>query len=278
MLTARASLAVVAVGGRFYAVGGWNETYLSPLEEYDPETDQWQHRTPMLTARTGLAAVEVGGQIYVIGGYDGNRRLGTVEMYDPPFYDTDGDGIADDEELRYGRDPLGPETDIDTDGDGLTDVEEATQYGTNPWIPDTDADTDGDGLPNVEEVDLYGTSPSVADTDEDGLTDGVEVITYDTDPLVVDSDGDGLSDGKEVDIYQTDPLNEDSDGDNYSDGEEVAKGTDPNASEDYPVITKPETTTGPRELLGLNLQEWAAIATILGVIIATIIRIKRKHA
>ena len=108
MPTARISLATGAVGGRLYAIGGL-ETYPSPVEEYDPLTDTWESRTPLPTPRAGLAAAVVRGRLYAIGGFDGDRRLGTVEEYDPPFYDTDGDGFADDDELRYGRDPLVPE-------------------------------------------------------------------------------------------------------------------------------------------------------------------------
>jgi len=240
MSTAQISLASGAVGGRLYAIGGL-ETYPSPVEEYNPLTDTWESRTPLPTPRSGLAAAVVRGRLYAIGGYDGNRRLSTVEEYDPPFYDTDGDGFADDEELRYGRDPLVPEPAIetDTDGDGLLDTDEVTKYGTNPWVPDIEADTDGDGLANVAEVDRYGTNATVTDTDGDGLGDGVEVLTYETDPLGMDSDGDGLGDGEEVLTYETDPLVADTDGDTYSDGVEVSAGTNPQDPAEYP-----STTTG----------------------------------
>ncbi|MFQ6124976.1 MAG: kelch repeat-containing protein [Candidatus Heimdallarchaeota archaeon] len=261
--TAQISLAAGAVGGRLYAIGGL-ETNPSPVEEYDPLTDTWESRIPLPTPRAGLAAAVVRGRLYAIGGYDGNRRLSTVEEYDPPFYDTDGDGFADDEELRYGRDPLVPEpaTETDTDGDGLPDIEEVTKYGTNPWVPDIEADTDGDGLTNVAEVDRYRTNATVADTDRDGLGDGVEVLTYKTNPLVTDTDmddltdgeevttyetnptvadtdGDGLFDGEEVLTYETNPLVVDTDEDTYSDGAEVAAGTNPQDPAEYP-----STTTG----------------------------------
>jgi len=206
MPTAQISLAAGTVGGRLYAIGGI-ETYPSPVQEYEPLTNTWESRTPMPTPRSGLVVAMVKGRLYAIGGNDGNKWLSTVEEYDPPFYDTDGDGFADDDELRYGRDPLVPEpaTETDTDEDGLLDTDEVTKYMTNPWIPDADADTDGDRLSNVVEVDKYGTNLTVADTDRDGLEDGEEVLTYETDPLVVDTDGDTYSDGVEVD-EGTNPL------------------------------------------------------------------------
>lgn len=83
------------------------------VEEYDPATNTWTPRAPLLYPQGGLAAAAVNGRIYAIGGgttwVDVNvEAVGStvVEEYNPPFFDTDGDGRADDEELRYGTDPL----------------------------------------------------------------------------------------------------------------------------------------------------------------------------
>jgi len=70
----------------------------------------------------------------------------------------------------------------DTDGDGLSDADEA-RYGTNPNKPDTD----GDGLLDGEEVHRYKTDPRVKDTDDGGISDGVEVL-HGTNPLDPDDD------------------------------------------------------------------------------------------
>jgi len=59
---------------------------------------------------------------------------------------------------------------LDTDGDGLANADELAA-GTSSSKPDTD----GDGLGDREEVKVYGTNPLKADTDGDGFTDGVEV-------------------------------------------------------------------------------------------------------
>ncbi len=104
----------------------------------------------------------------------------------------------------------------DSDGDGLTDYDEA-RYGTSILGPDTD----GDYLPDGKEVEL-STDPRNPDTDGDGLLDGQEVLTYEdleyrkplvwinsnkayepskswtTDPTKADTDGDGLTDGQEI--------------------------------------------------------------------------------
>lgn len=65
--------------------------------------------------------------------------------------DTDGDGIYDFAEYRFGTDPFNE----DTDGDGLLDGDEVFIYGSNPLL----TDTDGDGIPDNEEVKI-GADPS----------------------------------------------------------------------------------------------------------------------
>ncbi|MGD8485834.1 MAG: SGNH hydrolase domain-containing protein [Chloroflexota bacterium] len=80
--------------------------------------------------------------------------------------DTDGDGLQDHFEERYGQtDPRLR----DTDGNGLSDALE---------------DGDGDRVSAIAEQ-RYGTDPTVDDSDGDGITDGEE-----------DSDGDGTSDAR----------------------------------------------------------------------------------
>lgn len=60
----------------------------------------------------------------------------------------------------------------DSDGDGMSDTFEK-KFGLNPTIDDSAGDIDGDGLSNLDEQN-EGSSPQVADTDGDGLTDGEE--------------------------------------------------------------------------------------------------------
>ncbi|MFH1564659.1 MAG: binary toxin-like calcium binding domain-containing protein [bacterium] len=59
---------------------------------------------------------------------------------------------------------------IDTDGDGLTDKDEI-KFGTDAKL----IDTDSDGLTDKEEVIKYKTNPHSTDSDNDGYTDGEEI-------------------------------------------------------------------------------------------------------
>lgn len=132
-----------------------------------------------------------------------------------PYADSDGDGMIDSWENRYGLNANDPgDANSDSDGDGLTNLQES-QYGSNPNSSDSDSDNLSDGA----EVNDYGTHPARADTDNDGLNDDVE-LGLGTNPLEDDTDGDGLIDGDEQPLG-ADPLDPDSDGDSISDGDEV---------------------------------------------------------
>jgi hypothetical protein len=68
--------------------------------------------------------------------------------------DTDGDGIADSWELKYGLDPNNPrDALLDFDNDGLTNLQEFI-FGTDP----RKTDTDGDGFSDFEEI-TFGKDP-----------------------------------------------------------------------------------------------------------------------
>ena len=69
--------------GHVYAVGGWfGGRYLSSVERYDEEKNEWEAVASMGTERSGLGACVLGGRLYAVGGDDGNRRLSCVERYD----------------------------------------------------------------------------------------------------------------------------------------------------------------------------------------------------
>src|SRR5215212_557119 len=82
--------------------------------------------------------------------------------------DLDGDNYADAAELEVGLDPNNP----DTDGDGVADGDEVTIYFTDPWV----WDSDGDGISDGEELFGVMTDPLVWDTNGDGIGDGETIV------------------------------------------------------------------------------------------------------
>ncbi|MBX3000053.1 MAG: hypothetical protein KF893_16145 [Caldilineaceae bacterium] len=96
--------------------------------------------------------------------------------------DADNDGLPDAFEMQDSR--LNPLS-ADSDGDGLADYEEIRR-GTRP----DRADTDGDGLSDNDEI----TGWELVYADADGATRRTWVTS---DPLVFDTDGDGFSDQQE---------------------------------------------------------------------------------
>jgi hypothetical protein len=82
--------------------------------------------------------------------------------------DLDADNYADAQELDAGLDPTNP----DTDGDGVADGDEVTLYFTDPYT----WDSDGDSLSDGEELFGVMTDPLVWDTDGDGVGDGETVV------------------------------------------------------------------------------------------------------
>ena len=75
----------------------------------------------------------------------------------PTETDLDADNYPDALEMGIGLDPGNP----DTDGDGVADGDELNLYRTEPTLPDTD----GDGLSDGEELFAAGTSPVTWDGD-----------------------------------------------------------------------------------------------------------------
>lgn len=93
-----------------------------------------------------------------------------IDTGDPAESYNDRDGSRNDMGNQGG--PLGADL-TDTDGDGMSDVWEI-RYGLDPYSDDSSGDLDGDGLTNLEEYVLH-TNPSKTDTDADGIDDNVEV-------------------------------------------------------------------------------------------------------
>jgi len=86
MPTARSAPGVAVVNGKIYAIGGYNGSYLSTNEEYDPATDTWTTKASMPTPRSSFAIAVVQNKIYVIGGKEGTSTADAsvaIEVYDP---------------------------------------------------------------------------------------------------------------------------------------------------------------------------------------------------
>lgn len=85
MPTPRCHLAVVALNGLVYAIGGTNTSgsfWYSNVEVYNPATNSWSAAAAMPTPRSGLAAGVLNGLVYVAGGSN-PTTLATVEAYNP---------------------------------------------------------------------------------------------------------------------------------------------------------------------------------------------------
>lgn len=80
----RRALSAVSLPNGVYAIGGYDgESYLSSVERYDQESDQWIQVQPMNNKRCTLSSVSSNDlrYIYAIGGFNGSA-LGSVERYD----------------------------------------------------------------------------------------------------------------------------------------------------------------------------------------------------
>lgn len=125
----------------------------------------------------------------------GNNEITTEAI--TPYYDSDGDGLTDDEDADDDNDglPDSLESDnacpyrlvVDSDGDGHNDGDDAFPCGKTEWRDNdkdgvgdnTDTDDDNDGVPDLQEV-KNGTDPNNKDTDNDGVNDGTDVYPLDS--------------------------------------------------------------------------------------------------
>ena len=95
--TKRTEVAVAALNGKIYVVGGFEEpsfgnflnfAITSSLQEYDPSTDRWTTRASMPVGLHHVGIGVSGGKLYVIGGYEQSgltvwHPVATVYAYDP---------------------------------------------------------------------------------------------------------------------------------------------------------------------------------------------------
>jgi hypothetical protein len=116
-----------------------NDPALEPAPEYVAEPVATTETTAPVAADTAVSSTE---------DYDADNYLDVLELeigLDPYNPDSDGDGVADGDEVDiYLTDPFT----YDSDGDGLSDGEELFGTLTDPLL----WDTNGDGLGDAEPV------------------------------------------------------------------------------------------------------------------------------
>ena len=83
----RNEVALAAVGGKIYVVGGSIGGNAVPLiDEYDPSSDGWRMRAAMPKGLDHLGIAVIGGKIITVGGFIGSVHRGAVSdvyEYDP---------------------------------------------------------------------------------------------------------------------------------------------------------------------------------------------------
>jgi len=82
MPTARSRLAITAIDGLLYAVGGYSGVASPAVEVYDPASDTWTKKAPMALRRYGLGVGAIDGTLYAVGGWM-NGPQAANEAYDP---------------------------------------------------------------------------------------------------------------------------------------------------------------------------------------------------
>lgn len=86
MAVSRSSVGVGVLGGRVYAVGGYDgqsRRCLASVEVYDPRENRWETVREMNQRRSGPAVAEMDGRLYVVGGHDGLLVRNSCEFFDP---------------------------------------------------------------------------------------------------------------------------------------------------------------------------------------------------
>ena len=95
--TKRTEVAVAALDGKIYVVGGFEKPSLGnvlnfaitpSVEMYDPATDRWASKAPLPVGLHHVGIGVAGGRLYVIGGYSKSglsvwNPVATVYAYDP---------------------------------------------------------------------------------------------------------------------------------------------------------------------------------------------------
>ncbi|XP_057671404.1 ring canal kelch homolog [Diorhabda carinulata] len=84
MPTRRCRAGLAVLGGKVYAVGGFNGSLrVKTVDFYDPAMDVWTAFESMEARRSTLGVAVLNNCIYAVGGFDGSTGLNSAEMFDP---------------------------------------------------------------------------------------------------------------------------------------------------------------------------------------------------
>ena len=160
--------------------------------------------------------------------YDESRHENYEESREDiglPINDSDGDGMPDGWEVRYGLNPLDA-SDADIDMDFLPVKWRLFGSEGDGWDFDRDGTIDDEEkFTNLEEY-LNGTDPTNWDSDEDGMPDGWEVY-YELDP----TDRRDASQDLDEDGYDSNRNGKISLSENFTNLEEFREDTNPNSTD-----------------------------------------------
>jgi N-acetylneuraminic acid mutarotase len=82
---ARDNLGAASLGGKIYALGGWNHNIpgqgIKLVTEYNPITNAWTPKTQLTVGRQHVGVVSANNSIFAIGGYYNLNVFDTVEVY-----------------------------------------------------------------------------------------------------------------------------------------------------------------------------------------------------
>ncbi|XP_018577320.1 ring canal kelch homolog [Anoplophora glabripennis] len=84
MPTRRCRAGLAVLGGKVYAVGGFNGSLrVKTVDVYDAALDVWTSADSMEARRSTLGVAVLNNCIYAVGGFDGSTGLNSAEMYEP---------------------------------------------------------------------------------------------------------------------------------------------------------------------------------------------------
>ncbi|NOY53837.1 MAG: S8 family serine peptidase [Deltaproteobacteria bacterium] len=166
-------------------------------------------------------------------GFESRYGLNPLDASDANA-DADGDGLTNLQEYRDGTSPVNK----DSDGDGLSDGFEVTYHLDPTDASDASKDLDGDGLSNLTEYEA-GMAVNNVDSDHDGIDDFTE---YGPRQFASDSDGDGIIDA----------LDTDSDNDGRPDAEEGTGDDDNDGIANYVDMNDSDGPSGDQDGDGLS--------------------------